>query len=153
MFVLLGTAGLAYLSISFGGATLWPTDRYEIRGRFATVGDLAKGAVVKLAGVPVGEVTDVRLDAYAALVSMRIDRGLALPKDTIASIKTAGLLGEAYVSLSPGGADRNLVNGDFVAQTEAPLDLFELIGKYAFESDKGEEPVPATKSPFPDPLE
>jgi phospholipid/cholesterol/gamma-HCH transport system substrate-binding protein len=155
MFVLLGTAGLAYLSVSIGGTTLWPTDRYEIRARFATVGDLAQGAVVKLAGVPVGEVTEVRLDKYAALVSMRIERSLPLPKDTIASVKTAGLLGEAYVSLSPGGADKVLVDGNFIAQTEAPLDLFELIGKYAFESDgdEGKEPAPAEKSPFADPLE
>jgi phospholipid/cholesterol/gamma-HCH transport system substrate-binding protein len=134
LFVLLGAAALVYLSVSIGGTVLWPSDRYPLHARFATVGDLSQGAVVKLAGVPVGEVTAVRLDDYAARVELRVDRALKLPKDTIASIKTAGLLGEAYVSLSPGAADHDLAEGDAIAQTEAPLDLFDLIGKYAFES-------------------
>jgi phospholipid/cholesterol/gamma-HCH transport system substrate-binding protein len=139
LFVLLGTAGLVYLSVSIGGALLWPSDRYSLHARFATVGDLAPGAIVKLAGVPVGEVASVVLDNYAARVELRIQRELKLPRDTIASIKTSGLLGEAYVSLSPGAAEHDLGEGDSIAQTEAPLDLFELIGKYAFESDDDDD--------------
>lgn len=161
-FVVLGMAGLAYLSVSIGGASLWPRDRYAISARFATVGDLAAGAVVKLAGVPVGEVSRVTLDDYAARVEMRIDRTLALPADTIASVKTEGLLGEAYVALSPGASTEDLKDGGRITQTEPPLDLFELVEKYAFDSDNGKAATPtaggnadagAAASPFPDPLE
>ncbi|MDH5674569.1 MAG: outer membrane lipid asymmetry maintenance protein MlaD [Myxococcales bacterium] len=163
-FVMLGVLALGYLSVSIGGATLWPTNRYRISARFASVGDLSAGAVVKLAGVAVGDVESIAIDRYAAKVSMRIDRSLLLPADTIASVKTEGLLGEAYVSLSPGAADANLKEGDRISQTEPPLDLFELVEKYAFER---EEPSPSTvgatapagrsdagaPSPFPDLLE
>lgn len=155
LFVLLGAAALAYLSVSIGGTLLWPSDRYALHARFATVGDLSQGAVVKLAGVPVGEVTAVRLEDYAARVELRVERSVKLPKDTIASIKTAGLLGEAYVSLSPGAAEQDLAEGEAIAQTEAPLDLFDLLGKYAFEAN-GSESSPADRpvsAPIPDPLE
>lgn len=159
-FVLLGCAALAYLSISIGGISPWSGNRYAITARFANVGDLSAGAVVKLAGVPVGEVREITLDRYAAEVTMRIDGALQLPADTIASVKTEGLLGEAYVSLSPGASEENLKDGGRVTQTEPPLDLFELIEKYAFHSDD-DGPKPradardggAAPSPFPDPLE
>lgn len=165
VFVLLGTAGLAYLSISIGGVSLFPNHRYRISARFASVGDLAEGAAVRLAGVPVGEVTDIRLDDYAARVELRVQGSLKLPKDTIASIKTAGLLGEAYVSLSPGASEQDLQEGGRIAQTEPPLDLFELVEKYAFDSKESEQPPGAQAgssddaagdskaSPFPNPLE
>jgi len=159
-FVVFGCLALAYLSVSIGGVSLWPGNRYTVSARFAGVGDLSGGAVVKLAGVPVGEVTEVRLDRYAAMVEMRIDSKLALPSDTIASVKTEGLLGEAYVSLTPGASEENLKDGGQITQTEPPLDLFELIEKYAFDSDDDLVPSPsaardggAARSPFPDPLE
>ncbi|MDD9934653.1 MAG: outer membrane lipid asymmetry maintenance protein MlaD [Myxococcales bacterium] len=159
MFVLLGLCALGYLSVSIGGASLWPTDRYGISARFASVGDLSEGAVVKLAGVSVGEVDSIGIDRYAARVGMRIDRSLELPADTIASVKTEGLLGEAYVSLSPGASEDNLQDGGRITQTEPPLDLFELVEKYAFdrdddlEGDEAAEGDGGKTSPFPDPLE
>ncbi|MGD8862701.1 MAG: outer membrane lipid asymmetry maintenance protein MlaD [Myxococcales bacterium] len=171
-FVTLGMAGLAYLSISIGGASFFRTDRYTVHARFASVGDLSPGAVVKLAGVPVGEVRRIQIDQYAAGVEMRVDESLELPADTIASIKTAGLLGEAYVSLSPGASLDNIADGGRISQTEPPLDIFELVEKYAFgegveggssASSSGEAggetsgddagAAEEKPSPFPDPLE
>lgn len=164
VFVLLGLAALAYLSVSIGGASLFHTGRYGISARFASVGDLSVGAVVKLAGVPVGEVDSIGIERYAAKVGMKIDKSLELPTDTIASVKTEGLLGEAYISLMPGASEDNLQEGGRITQTEPPLDLFELVEKYAFESDgsddedheapRGAGPSDAgQRSPFPDPLE
>jgi phospholipid/cholesterol/gamma-HCH transport system substrate-binding protein len=161
-FVLLCLTGLGYLSVSIGGASLWPTDRFAVSARFASVGDLTAGAVVKLAGVPVGEVTAIALEDYVAKVTMRVDRSIELPTDTIASVKTEGLLGEAYVSLSPGASLQNLKDGDRITQTQPPLDLFELVEKYAFENDgedangeaaRGSAADAGKPSPFPDPLE
>lgn len=147
LFVLAGLASVGYLSLSLGDLQIWPADRYPIRARFSSVGGLGEGAPVKLAGVPVGEVESVRLEDYTAEVKLSVRGGLELPRDTIASIRTSGLLGEAYVSLSPGAARENLGAGDYVAQTEPAIDLVEILGEYAFgsrgrEDGPGEEPIP-----------
>lgn len=133
-FVILGIIALGYLSISVGGVHLFPSARYEVTARFSGIGDLKKNAPVKIAGVRVGDVVGVELDDYAALVHLSIDRGIELPEDTIASIKTSGLLGESYVGLSPGASEQNLPDGGRIAQTEPALDLIQLLSKYAFGS-------------------
>ncbi|NJK89827.1 MAG: outer membrane lipid asymmetry maintenance protein MlaD [Myxococcales bacterium] len=134
-FVLVGLAGLAYLSVSIGGLELWGPPLKTIHARFASVGDLKDGASVKMAGVRVGSVDNVRLERYAAEVDLHVRRDLVLPKDTIASIRTEGLLGESYVLLRPGGAEEDLVEGDHVSQTEPAVDLIDLLVRYALQSD------------------
>lgn len=152
-FVLVGLALVAYLSISIGGLHLVPEPRYRIEARFANVGDLKVRAPVKVAGVTVGAVRAIRLADYYGVVDLAIARGVVLPKDTIASITTAGLLGDAYVSLSPGGAEQNLREGDRVARTEPALNISDLIGRYAFGAaapkagDDGSETPPAKRDP------
>jgi phospholipid/cholesterol/gamma-HCH transport system substrate-binding protein len=154
LFVILATAAIGYLSVSIAGLDLLPGDRMRLDARFATVAGLKQGAPVKMAGVSVGEVESIALDGYFAQVALGVRPDLALPKDTIASIKTEGLLGESYVSLSPGAADQDLVEGDRIAQTESPIDLIELIGKYAFGSSvEDEEAADDADSGMPDPFE
>lgn len=131
-FVMLGVAALAYLSISIGGLQLLAPDRYLVRARFESVGDLKTGAPIRLAGVKVGQVMDVRLKDYQAEVELAIGRSLKLPKDTLASIRTEGLLGDTYVALSPGGSLDDLREGGLVAHTESALDLSDLLARYAF---------------------
>jgi phospholipid/cholesterol/gamma-HCH transport system substrate-binding protein len=131
-FVMLGIAALGYLSISIGGVELIPPDRYLLKARFASVGDLKQGAPIRLAGVRVGQVTDVRLKDYLAEAELAIVRSLVLPKDTVASIRSEGLLGDTYVSLSPGGSLENLRDGSLVTQTEPAIDLSDLLARYAF---------------------
>lgn len=131
-FVLLGLALLGYLSISIGGFSIVPQDRYQVLGRFSNVGDLKKGAPVKVAGVTIGKVASIKLADYFGEAELAIDRKVALPKDTIASIATAGLLGDAYVSLSPGAADTDLHEGDRITHTEPALNVADLLGRYAF---------------------
>lgn len=153
-FVLAGLALLAYLSISIGGLTLVPEKRYRVSARFSNVGDLQPGAPVKLAGVTVGKVESIRLADYFGLVELAIDRAVPLPRDTIASVATAGLLGDAYVSLSPGASDENLGGGARISRTEPALNLADLLGRYAFGANKddegsegGDRPAPATEPP------
>lgn len=133
LFVLGGFAALAYMSLTLGGVT-WNEQRYVISARFSSVGDLKTGNAVKLAGVPVGEVTRISLIEYAAETELSLQRSLELPDDTIASIQTAGLLGDAYVSLSPGASERTLNAGQRLARTEPAISISELLAKYAFGS-------------------
>jgi phospholipid/cholesterol/gamma-HCH transport system substrate-binding protein len=132
VFLVFGLAVLGYLSISVGGIAIGPTQSYRVRARFSNLGDLKPRAPVKLAGVTVGKVGAIRLANYAGEAELVIDKKVVLPKDTIASISTAGLLGESFVSLSPGGAEANLGDGDSISHTEAAVNVVDLIGKYAF---------------------
>jgi len=123
---------LGYLSVSIGGIALGSPKSYRLRARFSNVGDLKQRAPVKVAGVTVGSVRSVDLVDYLGQAELAVDRKVVLPRDTIASIATAGLLGESYVSLSPGASELNLGDGDRIAQTEPAVNVIDLIGKYAF---------------------
>ena len=159
-FVLAGAAAVAYLSLTLGGLTLGPDHRYVLEARFATVGDLKVGNPVKLAGVNVGEVAKITLVDFAAQVNVALDPNVKLPVDTIASIKTEGLLGDAYVSLSPGASEQDLRNGARITRTEPAISILDLVAKYAFgssvtegEAPKSSAPEQPKKSPFSNPLE
>lgn len=160
VFVLAGALAVAYLSLTLGGLHLGRDPHYPLNARFASVGDLKVGDPVKLAGVTVGEVTNITLDDYNANAQLAVDESLKLPADTIASIKTAGLLGDAYVSISPGASADDLPPGGRIARTEPALSIVDLIAKYAFGSPVSDTEQPkrdsgetAKKSPFSDPLE
>jgi phospholipid/cholesterol/gamma-HCH transport system substrate-binding protein len=132
VFLVFGLVALGYLSISIGGLRLLHRQAYDVRARFSNVGDLKVRAPVKIAGVTVGQVESIRLSNYFGEVGLAVNRSVALPKDTIASISTAGLLGEAFVSLSPGAADAQLHEGDLITHTEPALNVADLLGRYAF---------------------
>ncbi|HXK19594.1 MAG TPA: outer membrane lipid asymmetry maintenance protein MlaD [Polyangiaceae bacterium] len=138
-FVMLGIAALGYLSISIGGLQLVKPDSYVLKARFASVGDLKQGAPIRLAGVKVGQVASVKLKDYSAEAELSIGRALVLPKDSVASIRSEGLLGNTYVSLTPGGSLENLHDGGLVSQTEPAINLSNLLARYAF----GQHSAPA----------
>ncbi len=79
----------------------------------------------------------IELVSYLAEVQLSVNEGVKLPADTIASIRTEGLLGASYVSLSPGSASTNLQPGGRISQTEPALDLVDLLIKYGLKP-KGE---------------
>ena len=135
LFVVLGVGALVYLSVVLGGTAWLEPPRYQVQAHFASVSGLRKGAAVEIAGVRVGDVTDIRLDPddYEAVVSMRIQKNVPLQVDSIASIRTNGLIGDRFVSISPGGADELIEPGGTIEETESAIILEELISKYIFE--------------------
>jgi phospholipid/cholesterol/gamma-HCH transport system substrate-binding protein len=139
IFVVLGLGALGYLSISIGGIRVGPRDAYRVTARFSNVGDLKARAPVKVAGVNVGRVETIRLADYYGEVQLSIARDIVLPKDTIASIATSGLLGESYVALSPGGAEGNLSDGGRITHTEPAINISDLIGRTAFGTASGDD--------------
>jgi phospholipid/cholesterol/gamma-HCH transport system substrate-binding protein len=148
-FILLGGFALAYLSFTLGGLELSRRRTYALTARFSSVGELKPGDPVKLAGVAVGEVERISLADFAAETELLIEADVKLPDDTIASIQSAGLLGDAYVSLSPGASDRDLPSRGRIRRTEPAISLTELLAKYAFGSkDSDDEDASAA-----DPLE
>ncbi len=140
IFLLIGLACLAYLSLNLGDVRLFGHRNYEIYARFSTVAGLKEKAAVMQAGVTIGQVRRIQLDGGQALVMMEIDRGVQIEEDVIASIKTMGILGDKYVSLSPGASEELLQHGDFIMHTQAPLDIEQLLGKFVFGSVEGGSP-------------
>jgi phospholipid/cholesterol/gamma-HCH transport system substrate-binding protein len=105
---------------------------YTIVARFSSVEGLKPGAVVEIGGVEVGRVRNIDLQNYRAWVSLSIRENLKVPEDTIVSIRTKGLLGERYVRLSPGGSETYVKPGGELFETEAPINLEELIANFVF---------------------
>ena len=132
LFMLVGIAALAYLSVNLGRVDLFGAHGYVVYADFPTVGGLKSGAAVEIAGVAVGRVESIRLNDYLARVTMRIDSGIKVQDDAIVSIKTKGLIGERFVQISPGGSDKIVATGGRIREVEAPVDLEELIAKYMF---------------------
>jgi phospholipid/cholesterol/gamma-HCH transport system substrate-binding protein len=132
-FVLAGLGAVAYLSLGVAGASWRGPGGFTLVAAFDEIGGLKPRAQVVIAGVKVGQVGSITLgDDYRARVTLNLDPRLKLPVDTTASIMTAGLLGDRYVSLQLGGETEILKPGDQIAMTESAVVLERLIGKLVY---------------------
>jgi phospholipid/cholesterol/gamma-HCH transport system substrate-binding protein len=131
-FLLLGLLALGYLAIKLGRMEVIGNSGYTVHATFPNVGGLRTGTPVEIAGVDIGWVERIGLQNYQARVAFRIKSGIELPEDSIASIRTKGLIGEQFVRISPGGAEKNIPPGGEIKETESPVDIMELIANYAF---------------------
>ena len=134
VFVLIGLVCVAYLTIKLGKMEWLSNDYYHVSARFSSVAGLKEGAVVEIAGVEVGKIERISLDRtdMVAEVVMKIRNGVELDEETIASVKTSGLIGDKYIRLQPGGGFEVLADGDRITETESAVDIEEMVGKYAF---------------------
>jgi phospholipid/cholesterol/gamma-HCH transport system substrate-binding protein len=130
LFVILGFLALAYLSIKLGNIKIGSGHTYTLTAVFPTVAGLKTAAAVEVAGVTVGRVEDIALQDYEALVTMRVDDSIRLPDDTIASIRTRGLIGEKFIRITPGGSERLISPGGRIREVESPVDFEDLIGRF-----------------------
>lgn len=144
MFVLLGLAAVGYLTLKLGAGSLLGGDTYVLEARFTNVSGLNVGGSVMVAGVTVGRVENIHVDPadYSAIVGLRLMSGLKLPTDSMASIKTSGLIGDKYILLAPGADDSYMPAGARITMTESSVDLESLIGKMAFGSVEQAPPPP-----------
>jgi len=135
VFVLLGFVAIGYLALKAANlAAMTVGETYMVTARFDNIGGLKPRAPVKSAGVTVGRVASISLDAqtFQGLVTLELERRFAFPKDSSASILTAGLLGDQYVGLTPGGDLENLEQGDAIKMTQSAVVLENLIGKFLY---------------------
>jgi phospholipid/cholesterol/gamma-HCH transport system substrate-binding protein len=135
LFVLLGAAALLFLALQAGNmSTLSFTKTYAVTGKFDNIGGLKPQAPVKSAGVVVGRVGEISFDdkTYQAQVRLDLDQSYQFPKDSSLKILTAGLLGEQYIGIEPGGDTKNLVDGDRIARTQSATVLEDLINQFIY---------------------
>jgi len=132
LFLVLGILAVAYLSIRLGRVSFLGGTGYLVSADFPSVGGLKAGSSVEIAGVPIGRIESIGLADYQARVVLRLDRDVQIQEDSIASIKTKGLIGEKYIRISPGGSDKIIPPNGRIREVEPPVDLEELISKYIF---------------------
>ncbi len=137
IFVIVTLVCTGYLILVVGEFSRFFKDRYTLHGYFSSVSGLKKGASVDLAGVRVGHVSGISIDTehLVAKVTMEIDSHIDVSEDSIASIRTAGIIGEKFIEILPGGSDMMLSQGDEIENTESALDIESLIKKFIFSSD------------------
>ena len=148
LFVLLGMAALVFLALKAANlGSFSSSDTYTVLAKFDNIGGLKVRAPVRSAGVTVGRVTTIALDtkSYQGVVSMEVHRNVQFPSDSSARILTAGLLGDQYVGLEPGAAEKTLAAGDTIKQTQSAVVLESLIGQFLFNkaADAGTSSAPA----------
>ena len=146
LFVALGLAALFMLAMQVSnlGTFISPHDSYLLKAAFENIGGLKVRSPVTVSGVRVGRVAAINYDdeAFEAVVTLRINANHdSFPEDTSASIFTAGLLGEQYIALEPGGSMDNLVDGDRLQLTQSALVMEQIIGQflYSASASKSEE--------------
>lgn len=136
LFVALGLAALLMLAMKVSNlAELTTADGYRLTARFENIGGLKVRSPVTMAGVRIGRVTDIEFDdkSYQAVVGFTVNpRFTRIPLDTSASIFTAGLLGEQYISLEAGGDTEFLKEGGEITLTQSAIVLEQVIGQFLY---------------------
>lgn len=138
IFMLIGIIAITFLALRMGDVNLFNNDQYIIKTKFTSASGLKEGAYVEMAGVTVGKVKQIVFDpeTYLADVEISIQSNIKVPDDSIASIRTSGIIGDKFIKISAGGSDTYLEPMMEIIETEPSINLEELISKYIFESGK-----------------
>jgi phospholipid/cholesterol/gamma-HCH transport system substrate-binding protein len=136
LFMVVGLVFVAYMAIKLGQVSLFGEDAYMINARFQKVTGLRTGNPVTMFGLRIGTVTALEIDQenQMAVVRMTIKNGIRIYGDAIAAIKTEGLIGDKYVDIDAGGGLDPITPGGTIVDTVSPVDVGDIIGKYAFGS-------------------
>jgi phospholipid/cholesterol/gamma-HCH transport system substrate-binding protein len=142
VFTMAGVAAAAYLAVGLAGVEIGPSTSYPVYAEFYNVSGLKYGASVELAGVPVGEVSEINLNDPKARVTLKIRNDFKLRDDDTLAIRTKGIIGDRYVKISRGGSDDHVAAGGTisVADTESVIDIEDVISKVVHSlSGEGDE--------------
>lgn len=134
VFLVIGFLAFGWLALRLGEVSLLSQGTtYTLDAAFNNVSGLKKGAEIQISGVNVGTVRDIRLDQdHMALVRMQLRQDVHLPLDSMASIKTQGIIGDKYIQISLGGDTTMYKEGEILVDTESTVDIESLISKFAF---------------------
>jgi len=140
LFVFIGIASMFYMALKLGEVGGLGTSGYHLQAAFDDVGGVRAGADVMIAGVVIGRVDDVHLNADdQAEVNMRIHDDVHITADAIASIRTKGIIGDRFIRILQGGDDTMLTDGEVIEETESAISLEGLVSKYIFNSDSSKK--------------
>jgi phospholipid/cholesterol/gamma-HCH transport system substrate-binding protein len=147
LFVLAGILALVFLALKAANLGSFDSgDGYPLYAKFDNIGGLKAHAPVRSAGVTVGRVTSITLDpkTFQGVVKLQVQKGVQFPDDSSARILTAGLLGDQYLGIEPGGSEKNFAAGDTIKQTQSAVVLENLISTFLFnKAAEGSSSAPA----------
>ena len=129
LFAMVSLVMFGWLAVGLGGLALFGSGRYQIFAEFDNISGLQKGASVEIGGVPIGEVSDISLKDPKAIVALAIDEGIKIRDDDVLRIRTKGIIGDRYVSVSRGASTMFIEPGNITTETESVVDIEDLIGK------------------------
>ncbi len=135
LFVLLGAVAILFLALQSANLLSLSFEKtYPVTAKFDNIGGLKPKAAVKSAGVVVGRVENILFDdkSFQARVTLALETRYAFPKDSSLKILTSGLLGDQYLGLEAGAADKNLASGDVISSTQSAVVLENLISQFLF---------------------
>lgn len=134
LFMIAGFVAFSYLALQLGEVSLFSGSKtYTIIAQFDNIAGVKKGSSVQVSGVVVGKVFKIWLDDDGvANVALQVDKDLELSIDTMASVKSQGLIGDKFIALSLGGDDELFKDGGVLTDTESSVDIESLISKFAF---------------------
>jgi phospholipid/cholesterol/gamma-HCH transport system substrate-binding protein len=140
IFVVIGLLCVAYMTVKLGKVTLVGNNYYSLYAHFGSVSGLREGSPIEIDGIEVGRVERLTLDQekQLALITLKIQKGVKVYDDASAAIKTAGLIGDKFVKIDPGGSGEVLKPEGTITETTTPTDIDDLISKYAFGDVTGE---------------
>ncbi len=138
LFMVAGFLAFGYLALQLGEVSWLTRGRtYTLQAEFDNISGVKKGSTIQVAGVVVGAVDEVSLSPdRVALVHLRLDKGIQVPVDSIASVKSQGIIGDKYIQVSLGGDPDILKEQGMITETESAVDIESLISKFAFGSAK-----------------
>jgi phospholipid/cholesterol/gamma-HCH transport system substrate-binding protein len=145
IFVVIGMICVGYMTIKLGKVQLFGDDEQRILARFRSVSGLRVGSPVEMFGINVGTVEKMSIDKEKemAVVQMKIRKDLNVYDDGSAAIKTSGLIGDKFVKVDPGGGGDLLKSGGWITETSSPLDIEDIVGRFAFGNMEKKPPAAA----------
>ena len=134
VFVVIGLACIVYMTVNLGNVGFFGDNTYTLYAPFNKVTGLRVGNPINMIGLEIGRIGSFKMDQekQVVVVELKINKGIEVYDDAIASIKTEGLIGDKFVSIDPGGGGDLLENGETITDTSSPTDIMDLISKYAF---------------------
>ena len=142
-----------FLFFAYNTSQLRSVKGYELSANFEHIDGIRDGSDVRISGIKIGSVLGTKLDptTFLASVQMSIEPAVKLPDDTVAEIVSSGLLGDKYMSLVPGGSDKELKPGERIKFTQSSVSIEHLIGQMIFspparKPGEGDAPAPGAAS-------
>jgi phospholipid/cholesterol/gamma-HCH transport system substrate-binding protein len=134
VFVVIGLLCIGYMTVKLGNVGFFGENSYTLHAKFSSVTGLRVGNPIQMLGLEIGRVSRFTMDQenQLAIVDLKINKGIEIYDDAIASIKTEGLIGDKYISIDAGGGGDQLADGDTITDTQSPTDIMDLVSKYAF---------------------
>ena len=134
LFLVVGFVAFSWLALQLGEVSLLDKGKtYTLYAEFENISGVKTGAEVQIAGVTIGSVTELRLSKDdLAVATLKLDKDIHLAKDSMASVKSQGIIGDKIIQITPGGDEEMYKAGDVIVDTESSVDLESLISKFAF---------------------